>query len=65
MNVEITCHNQKILNAYFSILEIFQSCVERIRVNIYQPKNIVIVKKQNEKNVFMINNIFAKRKAKG
>ena len=36
----------------------------QIRVNIHQPKNIVIVEKRNEKNVFIINNIIAKRKAK-
>jgi len=64
MNVKIIYHDQKILNAYFSILEILQSCMGRIQVNIHQLKNIVIVEKQNEKNVFIINNIFAKRKVK-
>jgi len=34
--------------------------VERIRVNIHDPKIVVVVKEENKKNVLVINNIFAK-----
>jgi len=34
--------------------------VERIRVNVHDPKIIVIIEEGNEKNVLVINNVFAK-----
>jgi len=34
--------------------------VRRIRVNVHDPKIVVIVKEGNKKNILVINNVFAK-----
>jgi len=64
MNIKVLCHNQKISNINFSILEIFQSYMRRIRINIYQLENIIVVKEQNQKKVSIVNNVFLKSKTK-
>ena len=38
--------------------------MRRIRVNVHDPKIVIIVKEGNEKNVLVINNVFAKWKSK-
>jgi len=38
--------------------------VRGIRVNIHDPKIVIVVKEENEKNVLVINNVFAKCKLK-
>jgi len=47
MNIEVSCYNQKVLNVNFGILEILQSCMRRIRIDIQKPKNVVVVKEQD------------------
>jgi len=36
-----------------------------MKIYIHNPKDVVIVKEGNKKNVSVINNIFAKRETKG
>jgi len=38
--------------------------VRRIGIYIHDPENIVIVEKENRKNIPVVKNIFAKRKLK-
>jgi len=38
--------------------------VQRIRINIQDPKYRVVVKEGDKKNISMIKNIFSKREAK-
>jgi len=35
-----------------------------IRIDIHDPKNVVIVKKWNKKNIPVVNNVFLKQKTK-
>ena len=38
--------------------------MRRIRINIHQLENIIVVKEQNQKKVSMVNNVFVKSKTK-
>jgi len=38
--------------------------VQRIRINIQDPKDRIVVKEGDKKNISMIKNIFLKREAK-
>jgi len=38
--------------------------VQRIRINIQNPKDSIVVKEGNKKNISVIKNIFSKREAK-
>ena len=52
------------MNVNFDILEILQSCIRRIRIDIQKSENIVVIKEQDQKKIFMINNVSTKSKAK-
>ena len=51
------------MNVNFDILEILQSCI-RIRIDIQKSENIVVIKEQDQKKIFIINNVSTKNKAK-
>ena len=38
--------------------------MRRIRINVYEPKIVIVIEERNKENIFMTNNIFAKREAK-
>ena len=59
-NIKISSHNQKYLNIDFNILEILQSQLKRVRIDIHKGKKIIIVKERNQQNISMIKNIFSK-----
>jgi len=38
--------------------------MRRIRINVHEPKIVIVIEERNEENISMIDNIFAKREAK-
>jgi len=38
--------------------------MRRIRINVHEPKIVIVIKERNEENVSMTDNIFVKREAK-
>jgi len=38
--------------------------MRRIRINIHEPKIVIVIEETNEKNVSITDNIFAKREVK-
>jgi len=59
-NIKIIRHDQKISNIDFSILEILQSWLRRIRINVHHIENVVIVEEQNKWNVSVTKKVFTK-----
>ena len=63
-NIKIPSYNQKVSDIDFSILKILQSWIGRVRINVHQKENVVIVKEEHQKNVSVIKEIFSKWKTK-
>jgi len=38
--------------------------MRRIKINVHEPKIVIVIEERNKENVSMTNNIFVKRKAK-
>jgi len=38
--------------------------MRRIKINVHEPKIVIVIEERNKENVSMTNNIFVKREAK-
>jgi len=47
-NIKVTRHNQKISNIGFSILEILQSWLRRVRINVHHIESVAIIEEWNK-----------------
>ena len=64
MDVEVTHHNKNIVDVDFSILQILQSQMRRIRVYIQNIMTDTVVRKRNKIDIPMIKNVIAKEEMK-
>ena len=58
-DIKVPSHNENVIGISFSILEILQSCLREIQININQKVNWATIEKENARNIPMIKNIFS------
>jgi len=63
-NIKVTSYNKSIIDVRFSILEIFQSHLRKIWINVHQKLNWPAIEKKNARNIPMIRISFYKEKLK-
>jgi len=52
-NIKISSHSEDVTDVSFSILEILQSCLRRIWINVYQKINWATIEEGNARNILL------------